>query len=158
MGKKFKTFDFLLSKTTIWVAATSFVAGSKLYGLSHKTIADKSCAKTRGIKTVNKVSNKYGCPIPINLTKCKLLKNIVEQDHKFKKRQTRQKLGINSNTLASATLAGIKIIHMARKGQFTPELRQFQQIAIQHRVIDPVVKLARPCQIFPTEPVSTALI
>ena len=64
----------------------------------------------------------------------KYLNNIVEQDHRAIKRLTRPVLGFKSFWSAAATLAGIELMHMIRKGQLlvTGELcpaRQFYSLA-----------------------------
>jgi putative transposase len=43
----------------------------------------------------------------------------VEQDHRAVKRITRPMLGFKSFRSAQAVLAGIELMHMIRKGQFT---------------------------------------
>jgi len=48
----------------------------------------------------------------------KYLNNIIEQDHRFKKKKTRQMLGFMSFETAKSTLRGIEIMHMIYKGQF----------------------------------------
>jgi putative transposase len=45
------------------------------------------------------------------------LNNIVEQDHRFIKKITKPMLGFKAFHSASATLAGIEVAHMVRKGQ-----------------------------------------
>jgi transposase-like protein len=45
------------------------------------------------------------------------LNNIVEQDHRAVKRVVRPMLGFKSFRAAAATLAGIELMHMIRKGQ-----------------------------------------
>ena len=47
----------------------------------------------------------------------KYLNNIVEQDHRAIKRQTRPMLGFKSFWSAAVTLAGVELVHMIRKGQ-----------------------------------------
>ena len=47
----------------------------------------------------------------------KYLNNIVEQDHRAIKRQTRPMLGFKSFWSVAITLAGIELMHMIRKGQ-----------------------------------------
>jgi len=47
----------------------------------------------------------------------KYLNNIVEQDHRAIKRQTRPMLGFKSFRSAAAMLAWIEPMHMIRKGQ-----------------------------------------
>jgi len=55
--------------------------------------------------------------------------NIVEQDHRAIKRLVRPMLGFQSFWSAAATLAGIELMHMIRKGQLwaTGKLRPAQQ-------------------------------
>ncbi len=55
--------------------------------------------------------------------------NIVEQDHRFIKRRTRPMLGFKAIASAAATLDGIEVAHMIRKGQITPGLCPFRQFA-----------------------------
>lgn len=93
----------------------------------------KCGANTAGLKAINKMLKGFGCPVPIEMVRRKYLNNIVEQDHRFIKRRTRPMLGLKSFASASATLAGIEVAHMIRKGQFTPGLcpfRQFSELAI----------------------------
>ena len=47
----------------------------------------------------------------------KYLNNIVEQDHRSVKRVTRPMLGFKAFDAAQATLTGIELMHMLRKGQ-----------------------------------------
>jgi putative transposase len=48
----------------------------------------------------------------------KYLNNLVEQDHRFIKKKVKPMLGFFSLKSARATLAGIELHHMLRKGQF----------------------------------------
>ena len=48
---------------------------------------------------------------------CKYLNNIVEQEHRFIKKKTRQMLGFMSYRTAKRTISGIEILHMIHKGQ-----------------------------------------
>lgn len=82
-----------------------------------------------GIKAINKMLKGFGCPIPIEMVRRKYLNNIAAQDHRFIKRLTRPMLGFKSFASASATLEGIEVAHMIRKGQFTPGLCPFHQFA-----------------------------
>jgi putative transposase len=65
----------------------------------------------------------------IEIRQVKYLNNIVEQDHRAVKRVVRPMLGFKSFRAAAATLAGIELMHMIRKGQMrtTGELRPAQQ-------------------------------
>ena len=55
--------------------------------------------------------------------------NILEQDHRAVKRVARPTLGFKSFRSATATLAGVELMHMIRKGQLraTSKLRPAQQ-------------------------------
>jgi putative transposase len=90
---------------------------------------DKSGANTAAIASHN-TETKAG----IEMRQIKYLNNIVEQDHRATKRQTRPMLGFKSFWSAAVTLAGIEVMHMIRKGQLllTGELcpaRQFYSLA-----------------------------
>ena len=54
---------------------------------------------------------------PIEVRQIKYLNNIVEQDHRAVKRNTKPMLGFKSFRAASNVLAGIELMHMIRKGQ-----------------------------------------
>ena len=71
----------------------------------------------------------FGCPIPIETVRQKYLHNILEQDHRFIKRRTRPMPGFKFFSSASATLAGIEVSHMIRKGRFTPGICPFRRFA-----------------------------
>ena len=63
---------------------------------------------------------------------CKYLNNIVEQvvrhsDHRFIKRRTRPMLGFKSFWSARATLAGIELWRMLKKGQNKSSLSAWEQ-------------------------------
>jgi putative transposase len=72
----------------------------------------------------NKVHN-----AEVETRQVKYLNNIVEQDHRAIKRQVRPMMGFKSFWSAAATLAGIELMHMIRKGQMKPtdRLRPAQQ-------------------------------
>ena len=53
----------------------------------------------------------------IEIRQVKYLNNILEQDHRFIKRITRPMMGFKAFHSAAATIAGIKAVHMIRKGQ-----------------------------------------
>jgi putative transposase len=53
----------------------------------------------------------------IEIGQVKYLNNIVEQDHRAIKRLVRPMPGFKSLRSAAATLAGIELMHMIRKGQ-----------------------------------------
>ena len=53
----------------------------------------------------------------IGIRQVKYLNNIVEQDHRFIKKITRPMLGFKTFHSAKATLSGIELHHMLKKGQ-----------------------------------------
>jgi len=65
----------------------------------------------------------------IEIRQVKYLNNIVEQDHRAIKRRVRPMPGFKSLRSGAATLAGIELMHMIRKGQLrmAGELRSAQQ-------------------------------
>jgi len=75
-----------------------------------------------GIKQVNRDENKR-----VKIRHCKYLNNIVEQDHRFIKRITRPMLGFKSFWSVPATLAGIELWHMLKKGQNKSSLPAWEQ-------------------------------
>lgn len=98
-------------------------------GIPSKIVIDKSGANTAGIKAINKMLKGFGCPIPIEMVRRKFLNNIVEQDYRFIKRRTRPMLGFKAFASASATLAGVEVAQMIRKGQLKPGICPFKQFA-----------------------------
>ncbi len=130
VDKHGKTLDFMLSQRRNKPAATKFFARMlECNGLPRKIVIDKSGANTAGIKAINKMLKGFGCPIPIEMVRRKYLNNIVEQDHRFIKKRTRPMLGFKAFSSAAATLDGIEVAHMIRKGQITPGLSPFRQFA-----------------------------
>ena len=83
---------------------------------------DKSGANTAAIRQYNKDENKR-----VKIRQCKYLNNVVEQDHRFIKRQVRPMLGFKSFWSARATLAGIEVWRMLKKGQLKSSLPVWQQ-------------------------------
>jgi transposase-like protein len=81
-------------------------------GTPEKITIDKNGANTAAIESHN-TEIKAG----IEMRQIKYLNNIVEQDHRAIKRQTRPMLGFKSFWSAAATLAGVELMHMIRKGQ-----------------------------------------
>ncbi len=128
IDKHGKTLDFMLSERRNKAAATKFFAlALEVNGLPRKIVIDKSGADTAGIKAITKMLKSFGCPIPIEMVRRKYLNNIIEQGHRFIKRRIRPMLGFKSFASAASALAGIELVSMIRKGQFTPGLRPFQQ-------------------------------
>ena len=107
------TVDFLLTAKRDRKAALRFLCKAIRYnGTPAKITIDKSGANTAAIESHN-TETKAG----IEMRQIKYLNNIVEQDHRAIKRQTRPMLGFKSFWSAAVTLAGIELMHMIRKGQ-----------------------------------------
>ena len=125
-----KTLDFMLSKRRNKTAATKFFARAlEVNGLPRKIVIDKSGANTAGITAINRMLKRFGCPIRIETVRIKFLNNMVDQDQRTIKKRIRPMLGFKSFVSASATLEGIKVANMIRKGQITPGLCPFAQFA-----------------------------
>ena len=94
------------------------------HGTPAKITIDQSGANSAAIEDYNKVHN-----AEVETRQVKYLNNIVEQDHRAIKRQVRPMMGFKSFWSAAATLAGIELMHMIRKGQMKPtdRLRPAQQ-------------------------------
>jgi putative transposase len=82
------------------------------HGMPAKITIDKSGANTAAIESYN-AAHKAG----IEIRQVKYLDNIVEQYHRAIKRRVRSMLGFKSFRSSAATLAGVELMHMIRKGQ-----------------------------------------
>jgi hypothetical protein len=81
-----------------------------------KFFKKKLCDST-GLQSLNAILKFTGTGRIINIVQSKYLNNMVEQDHRFIKKITRPMLGFKAFYSAAATLAGIEVAHMIRKGQ-----------------------------------------
>jgi len=127
VDKKGQTIDFFLSRTRDTHAAQAFfekAIGSS--GQPEKVNMDQSGANLAGLEEVNK-GLAEGQKIIIR--QIKYLNNMVEQDHRSVKRITKPMLGFKSFICAAATLTGIELYNMIRKGQnaFKGVLSSWQQ-------------------------------
>jgi putative transposase len=119
IDKKGKTLDFMLSERRDEAAATAFfVKAIGKNGWPDKVVTDKSGSNTAGLFNMNCLLVLCGWCWLITLRRTKYLNNIIEQDHRFIKKLTRPMQTFKSLKSASATLAGIEVAHMIRKGQF----------------------------------------
>jgi transposase-like protein len=93
-------------------------------GTPEKITIDKSRANTAAIENHNA---EHEAAIEIRQIKC--LNNIAEQDHRAVKRLVRLMLGFRSCRSVAATITGIELMHMIRKGQLRTagKLRPAQQ-------------------------------
>ncbi len=78
-------------------------------GLPRKIVIDKSAANSKGIKDIGRMLKRFGCAIPIEMTRIKCLNNRVEQDHRLIKRRVKSMLGFRSFTSAASAIAGIEL-------------------------------------------------
>jgi len=95
-------------------------------------VIDKSRSNAAGIKAINKIFKRLGTCVKITTVQSKYLNNMVEQDHRFIKRRIRLMLGFKSFHSAAATLDGIEVAQMIRKGQLDSTesgFRQFSELA-----------------------------
>ena len=129
-----QTLDFMLSERRDTAAARRFfkrAVGTN--GIPERIVIDKSGANLAGLQALNVILKFTGIGRTIGIVQSKYLNNIIEQDHRFIKRITRQMLGFKAFHSAAATLAGIEVVHMIRKGQLrqtgTSAFKQFAALA-----------------------------
>ncbi|MDD9933197.1 MAG: IS6 family transposase [Myxococcales bacterium] len=125
-----RTVEFLLTASRDRDAALRFLRRAVEHaGLPAKINIDKSGANAAGIAAY---SEETGTRIAIRQSR--YLNNLVEQDHRFVKQRVRATLGFKALRTARATLAGIELVHMIRKGQVRPlagasDAEQFHALA-----------------------------
>ena len=132
VDKEGKTIDFFLSQKRDAEASRAFfekAIGSS--GQPDKVNIDKSGANLAGLEKINE-------DLPedkkITIRQVKYLNNMVEQDHRGITRITKPMLGFKSFVCAAATLEGIELYNMIRKGQnilhgTLPSWKQFYVLA-----------------------------
>ena len=113
-----QTLDFMLSERRNLAAARRFfkraIAGA---GVPDRVVIDKSGANLAGLQAVNAILKFTGGGRTVEIRQVKYLNNILEQDHRFIKRITGPMMGFKAFHSAAATVAGIEVAHMIRKGQ-----------------------------------------
>jgi putative transposase len=113
VDKHGQTIDFLLTEHRDTEAALRFLKQAiRRNGLPETITIDGSDANAAAIKRYNQ---EHGTAIVIR--QVKYLNKVVEQDHRGVKRVTRPVLGFKAFDAAQATLVGIELMHMLRKGQ-----------------------------------------
>jgi putative transposase len=117
VDKHGQTIDFLLTEQRDQEAALRFLTQAiRRHGVTEIITIDGSKANAAAIKRYNE---EHGTAIIIR--QVKYLNNIIEQDHRGVKRMTRPMLGFKSYAAAQATLIGIELMHMLKKGQLVGE-------------------------------------
>jgi len=102
-------------------------------GKPEKINIDKSGSN---LSALNNINQEYKTDSKIEIIrKNKYLNNMVEQDHRFIKKICKPMLGFFSLASTRATLCGIKLHHMLRKGQrklknHLPIWKQFCELAV----------------------------
>ena len=136
VDKEGDTVDFMFSAKRDRKAALSFfkkAIGSN--GFPHTVTIDNSGANKAALEKLNGLflmGNLYFLFIIIR--RIKYLNNIVEQDHRHIKRIIKPMLGFKSLASAKATIAGVELHHMLKKGQMVnaanmPVWQQFYLLA-----------------------------
>ena len=116
VDKEGHTIDFLLTAKRDKRAALRFLRQAIRNNCTPVKInIDKSGSNTSAIKAYN---DEAGTKIEIR--QCKYLNNIVEQSHRPVKLKTRVALGFKAFHSAHATLQGVEVVQMIRKGQVRP--------------------------------------
>ena len=139
VDKEGKTIDFMLSEKRDEPAARAFFEKAiDSSGLPEKVTMDKSGSNKAGINTINLYLVVLfllgGVYCQITMRQIKYLNNIIEQDHRFIKKITNSMQGFKAFHSAEATLAGIELHHMLKKGQHQQAgnmtiFEQFYQLA-----------------------------
>jgi transposase-like protein len=109
------TIDFLLRTRRDAVAAKAFFRKAfRENGRPDKVTIDKSGSNKAAIDFYNEglTEDKQ-----VEVRQKKYLNNIIEQDHRFIKKRTRQMLGFKNFYSAKETISGIENIRMIQKGQ-----------------------------------------
>ena len=121
------TIDFLLTTHRDESAAKRFLARAiRRHGVPETITIDGSEANATAIRSYNGV---HGTAIVIR--QVRYLNNVVEQDHRAVKRVIRPTLGFKAFNAAQHTLAGVELMHMIRKGQWTGGAEQGLTAAAQ---------------------------
>ncbi len=115
VDKENQTVDFFLSPTREAQAALRFFEKAiESSGQPEKVNMDKSGSNLAGLERFNQELSEGN---KIMIRQVKYLNNLIEQDHRGIKRIVKPMLGFKSFICAAATLTGIELYHMIRKGQ-----------------------------------------
>ena len=136
VDKEGNTIDFMLSEKRERPAVLRFfkkAIGSS--GMPEKVNIDKSGSNTAALERINSLLFIYGLwHLLIEVRRIKYLNNMIEQDHRGIKKVTKYTLGFKSFESAEATIAGIELHRMLKKGQMKnseniPAWKQFYELA-----------------------------
>ena len=117
--KSGQTIDFLLTEYRDTEAALRFLTQAiHRHGVPKKITIDGSDTNEAAIERYNEIHGTH-----IIIRQVKYLNNVIEQDHRAVKRVTRPMLGFKSFAAAQATLVGVELMHMLKKGQLVGETR-----------------------------------
>jgi putative transposase len=126
-----QTLDFIASQRRNTAAARRFfkrAVGTN--GVPDRISIDQIGVNLAGLQSLNAILKFTGTGRIINIVQSKYLNNMVEQDHRFIKKITRPMLGFKAFYSAAATLAGIEVAHMIRKGHLGQNgMSPFKQFA-----------------------------
>jgi putative transposase len=118
VDKSGATVDFRPTAKRDTDAALRFLRGAVEHNeLPEKVTIDKSGANAAGIVAYNEETG-----AAVEVRQRKFLNNIVEQDHRFVKQKMWAALGWQTFYTAQATIAGIELVHMIKKGQVRPRI------------------------------------
>ncbi|WNC95008.1 IS6 family transposase [Paraburkholderia sp. FT54] len=113
VDKDGNTIDFLLRAHRDKTAARRYFEKSIAQNGAPETVTiDESGANLAALQAINADRE-----TPIKIRQLKCLNNLVEQDHRAIKRQTRPMLEFKKFRCARILLAGIELMHMLEKGQ-----------------------------------------
>lgn len=150
-----KTIDFMLSETRDRPAILKFFKKAIVSnGLPQKVNIDKSGSNTAALERINTLFFIPGLwHLLIELRRIKYLNNMVEQDHPGIKNITKYMLGFKSFQAAEATIAGIELHRMLKKGQLVNAAnasawKQLLPNHIQKNRLQPAEKISTDLWVF----------
>ena len=130
------TIDFMLSekrdRRSVLIFFKKAIGSS---GLPQKVNIDKSGSNTAALERIDHLLFIFGLwHLLIEVRRVKYLNNMVEQDHRGIKSITKYTLGFKSFESAEATISGIELHRMIKKGQMknvgeTPAWKQLYKLA-----------------------------
>src|SRR6478609_11220427 len=134
------TIEFWFSERRNLMAAKRFLRKAlKRHGRPERIVIDGSQTNREAIlacDTIDRLQNRSRRKLkPIRIRQSRYMNNRIEQDHRRIKRRIRSMLGFTSFKSAAATLAGIEMVHMMRKGQARYAYNPNPSIAAQFEII-----------------------